>query len=57
MTYGLIVTYKQLELLDSNNVEYTFWDIEKLLNETNEKIEIEFEKDDEFNRAKTLLGI
>ena len=54
MTYGLMITNNEMNLLEENNVEYLFWDIEELINDNN-VVEVEFETKEDFKKAKQLL--
>jgi len=56
MSYGMIVSQEQLKIIEENEVEYCFWDIESVLfGESEEEVEIEFDNEEDFNKARKLL--
>lgn len=54
MECGLMVNKEELDILDKNNVEYTFWDIIESLN-NKEQVEINFDNKIEYTKAMKLL--
>lgn len=55
MECGLMVNKEELDILDKNNVEYTFWDIIESLN-NKEQVEINFDNKIECTKAMKLLN-
>ena len=55
MEYGLIVTKNQLEKLDNNKIDYTFWDAFDFLQMDADNIEINFESIKERDRATKII--
>ena len=49
---GLVVTKKDLAILDSAQVDYTFWEED----DEDGPFEIVFETEGELNKARNLLG-
>jgi len=55
MTHGLMIHQGEMEILEQHNINYSFWDVNELI-EGSELVEIEFDSEQDYLKAKKLLN-
>ena len=54
MEYGLIVNQKEIEILEENNIDFTFWDLTDALAGKMTGVEIEIDSESEREQVRIV---